>query len=462
MNKKIPISLAIAIAIVAMTITFSITMIVSMKRFDATVSSVKEKEAMYGKIAELDKSVRGSYYGDIDDHQLFDTLGAGYLAGIGDKYARYYTSAQYATYLNQLAGKLMGIGVEVVKDPTGYVRIIKVYADSPAAEIGIAEGSYLTSIDDKDVKALSLDAVRTALTGEEGTIVKVGLLAADLVTTSTQELSRRIYTVPSVSSQLVKNTGYIRITAFNQNTPSEFEQQLNSQLSAGITGLVLDVRGNASSDIDNMVRVLDLLCPRTASIGSMVYRSGDSVSLGHTTEDSSLDLPIVVVTNAGTSGASELFCVSLRDLAGARLVGVRTAGKGSVQAIVEQTDGSALEFTVARIVPANSESSFDGIGVAPDFEIALSAADESIAYMLTTATDPQLLRAFEMVDTLTGASTAAGQPAEDGQQPAEGENTEGGQPAQDAGADSTAEEAGSTAEESSSDSTEEENASTDE
>lgn len=407
MNKKIPISLAIAIAIVAMTITFSITMIVAMKMFDTTVSSVKEKESMYGKIAEIDKSVRDNYYGTIDDQQLFDTMGAGYLAGLGDRYAKYYTAAQYATYLNQAAGKLMGIGVDIVKDATGYARVITVYADSPASEAGIQSGSYLTALDGVELKSLSVDAIRTLLQGEEGTTVSVALASTDFTTQSTVDLVRRTYRVPSVSGEQVGNTGYIRITAFNENTPSEFDQQLQTLQNGGITGLVLDVRGNSSTDIQNMIRVLDVLCPR-AAIGSAVYKTGDSTSLGRTTDDSSVSLPIVLVANSGTAGASELFCVTLRDVNGARIVGVKTAGRGSIQTIVEQTDGSALEFTVARMVPANADSTFDGVGITPDFEVALSAAEEAAAYDLTTATDPQLLRAFDMVDIMTGVSTAMG------------------------------------------------------
>ncbi len=464
MNKKISVSLAIAIAIVAMTITFSITMIFSMQRFDSTVSSVKEKETMYNKIAELDKSVRTSYYGNIDDQQLYDTMSAGYLAGIGDQYAKYYTSAQYTTYLNQASGKLMGIGVDVVKDATGYAKVITVYADSPAAEVGIEKGSYLTSIDGMDVKTLSLDAVNAALQGAEGTIAKVGVLAADLVTTSTVDISRRTYSVPSVNGQVVNTTGYIRILTFNEKTPSEFDQLLQSHINTGITGLVLDVRGNASTDMENMVRVLDLLCPRGIAVGSAVFKTGDSYSLGRTISDNTVGVPVVLVTNGSTASAAELFCVTMRDVNGAKIVGVRTAGHGSVQTIIEQTDGSALQFTVARIVPANADSSFDGVGITPDFEIALTAAEEAIAYDLTPLSDPQVIRAFEMLDTLTGASTAVGQPETP---PAEGDDasTEGSDSGEngesaDGSADSTegdstadSTEADAAADESSSDST---------
>lgn len=407
MNKKIPISLALAIAIVAMTITFCITMIVSMKRFDSTVTAVTEKETMYDKIAEVDKSVRDNYYGTIDDKLLYDTLGAGYLAGLGDKYAKYYTAAQYNSYLKTAAGKVMGIGVDVVKDATGYARVLTVYSDSPAAEAGITVGSYITALDGVEVKALSNEAIRTLLQGEEGTVVKVSMLSADFTTESAQDLSRRAYRVPSVRSELLNTTGYIRIRSFNEYTPSEFDAELQMLLTGGITGLVLDLRGNASNDIENMVRVLDVLCP-AAEVGNAVYKNGDTVSLGVTTDESSIQVPVVLITNSSTASAAELFCVTLRDVVSARIVGVKTAGRGTVQTIIEQTDGSALEFTVAVMVPDNEAFAFDGIGVTPDFEIALSAAEEANSYELTVATDPQILRAFEMLDTMTGASTAAG------------------------------------------------------
>ena len=51
MNRKISVGMAVSIVILAMTVTFSITMLVAMRLFDSTVSSVKEKESMYNKIA---------------------------------------------------------------------------------------------------------------------------------------------------------------------------------------------------------------------------------------------------------------------------------------------------------------------------------------------------------------------------------------------------------------------------
>ena len=96
MNRKVSVGMMFTIVILAMTVTFSITMLLAMRLFDSTVSSVKEKESMYNKIAEVDRYVRTNDYYDIDETMLYDRLTAGYLLGTGDKYAKYYTSPCYS------------------------------------------------------------------------------------------------------------------------------------------------------------------------------------------------------------------------------------------------------------------------------------------------------------------------------------------------------------------------------
>ena len=100
MNRKISVGMTVTIVILAMTVTFSITMLMAMRLFDHTVTSVKEKESMYNKVAEVDRYVRANDYYDIDETVLYDRLTAGYLLGTGDKYARYYTASAYTDLLN--------------------------------------------------------------------------------------------------------------------------------------------------------------------------------------------------------------------------------------------------------------------------------------------------------------------------------------------------------------------------
>ena len=94
MSRKISVGLGLAITIIAMTVTFSITMVISMRIFDNTVSSVMKKQVLNNKIAEIDRYVRGTYYGEIEDAYLGDRTARGYGDGVGNSNSVYYTAAE--------------------------------------------------------------------------------------------------------------------------------------------------------------------------------------------------------------------------------------------------------------------------------------------------------------------------------------------------------------------------------
>lgn len=132
MSKKVSLGVAATVTLIAMAVTFSMTMTVSMNMFNNTVSSVKNKERMYNKLSEVDRYVRANEYFDINDDTLNDTIASGYMLGISDRYARYYSAKAYSERVGLANGRLMGIGVAVVKDPSsGYARIIRVYDNTP-------------------------------------------------------------------------------------------------------------------------------------------------------------------------------------------------------------------------------------------------------------------------------------------------------------------------------------------
>ena len=248
MNKKITVNLAVAIAILAMTVTFVVTMILSTQIFNSTVSSVRQKQVMYNNIAEIDKAVRANYYGEINDTTLYDMMGAGYMAGIGDANAVYYTAAQYTEYKGIQSGQVVGVGVDVVKDTTtGNARVVRVYTDSPAQQAGFEKNWMITRIGETDVRNLTLAQVNSLLRGEAGTTVTV--TATNLAgETQTAELQRRQYDMPSLEYTVPEGQtcGYVRIYTFNGNTEKELEAALEAMTGgeAPIDSLVLDVRDN--------------------------------------------------------------------------------------------------------------------------------------------------------------------------------------------------------------------------
>ena len=407
MNRKISVGMAVTIVILAMTVTFSITMLIAMRLFDSTVSSVKEKESMYNKVAEVDRYVRSNDYYPIDETVLYDRLTAGYLLGTGDKYARYYSAIAYTELMNQQSGKVMGIGVELGIDQTGYAKVTKVYEDSPAQEAGIVAGDYITAIDGTEVKSLSgVDAVQARLRGEAGTTVNVTWLNSEAAS-KTADLTHSGYTSTTVDYQMLDSVGYIKIRQFDGSTPSELDYAIRSLTASGAQSFVFDLRDNGGGVLDDAVSCIDLIAPE----GTVAYaedKNGNRTIIGSSDNESRVDLPIVCLVNGNTASAAELFAASLHTMNGARLVGTTTMGKGTIQSSPQRlSDGSAVSITVAKLLCGDG-TSFDGTGLSVDVERALSA-DEANSYLdYTPTTDPQVQRAVSAAQQLSGTTTVAG------------------------------------------------------
>ena len=407
MNRKISVGMAATIVILAMTVTFSITMLIAMRLFDSTVNSVKEKESMYNKVAEVDRYVRSNDYYTIDETTLYDRLTAGYLLGTGDKYARYYTANAYTELMNIQSGKVMGIGVELCMDQTGYAKVTKVYDGSPAQEAGIAVGDYITVIGDTDVKSLTgADAVQSRLQGEVGTTVSVTWLNSEAAS-RTADLTHSGYTSTTVDFQMLDTVGYIKIRQFDGTTPSELDYAIRSLTSDGAQSLVFDLRDNGGGVLDDAVSCIDLIAPE----GTVAYaedKNGNRTVIGSSDGETAIDLPMVCLVNGNTASAAELFAASLRNMCGARLAGTATMGKGTIQSSPQRlSDGSAVSITVAKLICGDG-SCFDGTGLSVDVERALSAEETANFFDYTPETDPQIQRAVSAAQQLSGATTLDG------------------------------------------------------
>ena len=389
MNRKISVGMAVSIVILAMTVTFSITMLVAMRLFDSTVSSVKEKESMYNKLAEVDRYVRSNDYYPIDETTLYDRLTAGYLLGTGDKYARYYSATAYTDLINTQNGTVIGIGVELAVDQSGYAKVTKVYDESPAKEAGIQKGDYITAVDGTDVKSLSsVDAIQARLRGESGTIVNVTWLDSE-TTEHNADLPHSGYSSTTVDFQLVQsNVG-------------------RSLCDNGAGSLVFDLRDNGGGLLDDAIQCIDLIAPE----GTLAYaedKNGTQTLLGSSTGESTIDLPIVCLVNGNTASAAELFASSLRTLNGARLVGTTTMGKGTIQSSPQRlSDGSAVVVTVAKLICGDG-SCFDGTGLTVDVERPLTADEQTAYYDYTVENDPPIQRAVSTAQQMSGTTTVSG------------------------------------------------------
>lgn len=418
MNKKISIGLAITLALIAMTVTFSITFVLSQQKFTTTVNAVREREKIYSKLSEIDKYVRENYYGEINNNKLYDMLGAGYMLGIEDPNATYYTAKQYAELLQIQDGKLLSIGVELVKDSSGYAMITKVYPASPAEELGMQTGNYITKVNGTEVKGITKDAVMALLRGEEGTTVNLTYLDSENVAKDVQ-VPRRRFDTSSVEFEMIPNTsyGYVKIISFGNTTPSDFDSAVRQLMNQGAKALVFDLRENAGGVLSSAIDCIDIVVPE-GPVAYAQYKDGTIKEMGWS-DESQLDLPMVVLVNKATASSAELFAASLQEFGKAKVVGVTTYGKGTIQQEPHRLkDGSAVSITVATLL-TGEKNSFDKIGVSPDVEVALKPDEEKVLFILPLEADPQVVKAVELLN-----NSGAGQSTTPEQQPTESQSTE--------------------------------------
>lgn len=403
MSKKVSLGVAATVTLIAMAVTFSMTMTVSMNMFNNTVSSVKNKERMYNKLSEVDRYVRANEYFDINDDTLNDTIASGYMLGISDRYARYYSAKAYSERVGLANGRLMGIGVAVVKDPSsGYARIIRVYDNTPATNVGLEVGGFITAIGDTSTRSMSDAAAMTsALLGEEGSTVNIKYLTP-LREEQSFEIIHANYTTPSISTvRLMDNgVGYLRIDSFTSGTAVEFRNAVNSLTNQGATSLIFDLRDNSGENLNAALVATDYCVP-SGLIAQSQDKDGNVADL-RMSDENEITLPMVCLVNGSTASGAELFANALRKMAGATIVGSTTAGKGVLLSDPQSlSDGSAVVITVGILLD-NEGKNWNGIGLTPDVDASLTNDEQSSYYDFTVDNDPQITKAINAISGANG------------------------------------------------------------
>lgn len=403
MSKKVSLGVAATVTLIAMAVTFSMTMTVSMNMFNNTVSSVKNKERMYNKLSEVDRYVRANEYFDINDDTLNDTIASGYMLGISDRYARYYSAKAYSERVGLANGRLMGIGVAVVKDPSsGYARIIRVYDNTPATNVGLEVGGFITAIGDTSTRSMSDTAAMTsALLGEEGGTVSIKYLTP-LREEQSFEITHANYTTPSISTvRLMDNgVGYLRIDSFTSGTAVEFRNAVNSLTNQGATSLIFDLRDNSGENLNAALVATDYCVP--SGLIAQSQDKGGNVADLRMSDENEITLPMVCLVNGSTASGAELFANALHKMAGATIVGSTTAGKGVLLSDPQSlSDGSAVVITVGILLD-NEGKNWNGTGLTPDVDASLTNDEQSSYYDFTVDSDPQITKAINAISGANG------------------------------------------------------------
>ena len=393
MNKKISLGLAISLILIRATASFAVTMTYSQRIYNRLIPSFSSRTAMYSAIAELDELIRREYYGEIDQNSLNAKLADGYIRGLGDSSSFYMTAPQYLEYSDRILGKLPGVGITVEPNPlTGFLTVTEVFPDSPAATEGLEKFDEIIKIGKDAVTKENSAAMAGKLSGKELSSVNLTYRRGG----NDKAISVLIgYEAKSVAYELVGDFGYVKITAFYENTLEQFDKAIAELLKQGAKSFIFDVRNTTEGTIEYAAEVIDRLVPSPTEgeqALAKAYDKNGKVIETYQSDANDMTQKMVVLINAKTAGAAELFACDLRDFGKANLIGGKTKGNGRLQKVFPLDDGSAVMLTVAVLSPYSGDI-YDGKGVKPDFEASLTAEQEKNPGMPRLEDDAQFQKA---------------------------------------------------------------------
>lgn len=402
MNKKVSLGVTISLIAIGCAITFVLTMTISLNMVNSKVIGLSEREEIFRKIKEVDTYVRANAIAEIDENDILDGLIYGYIAGLGDKYASYLPVESFYQVQQSDSGILLGIGVDIVSEESGYIKVSKVYDNSPAKTAGLKVDDVIIEVDGNDVKSIGTDDAISRIRGEDGTrvAIKIRRSGEDL----SFNLVRQKIDIPSIATKIIDNIAYIRVITFNAKTADEFILSINNMINVGVKGFVFDLRQNTGGSVEALRKMLERILP-PGVIATAEYRNGVVNTLIECVSDDTLDLPMVTLVDGRTASASELFACALRDAGKAKMVGTTTYGKAVMQYTHQLKDSSAITITTAKCYTAKTPF-YDGVGLKPDFIIESAAGEELNLELINPDTDIQLSKAMTVLQSYIDAGTS--------------------------------------------------------
>ena len=326
----------------------------------APKSDFDEFYKQYNKI--LDR-----YVEDVDKDKLIDAAIAGMYDYLGDEYSMYLDEEDTNDLSEQLQGEYTGVGIEITTlyddNNNPYVKINRVFKDSPAEDAGLKAGDIVTKID--GVEMVDSNQVANTIKNGEKESYEITFIRDGKVRTLT--LTRKRIYINSVTGEEVGNVGYIKIETFSLTAREQVEQVLDG-FGNNIKSVVIDLRDNTGGYLDSAYELANLFLPKGKVIYQLKDKNGNITS--YKADDGvyrKFD-KIVVIINESSASASEILALALRESGNAKIVGTKSYGKGTVQETDNLKSGSMIKFTTSYWLSPNGNS-INKTGIKPDIKV---------------------------------------------------------------------------------------------
>ena len=299
------------------------------------------------KFVDAYDAIVNNYYKEVDKDKLVESAINGMVSSIGDEYTSYSDKDVTDNFNETVNGKYMGIGALIMKSEKDLV-IYKIFEDSPSYRAGLKDGDIILKLDDKDTKDMSVNDIASIVKNDDNKEVKL------LVKRGEENLDitivKDMVELPVVSGKVInhndKKIGYISLSIFSSVASEQFNKELVKLEKEGISGLVIDVRGNSGGYLTTVTDIVSYFLKK----GDIIYKLevNDKVTVRKDKTKESRDYPVAVLIDKNSASASEILASSIKESYNGYVVGTNSYGKGTVQQTLVLSDGSMIKYTIEK------------------------------------------------------------------------------------------------------------------
>jgi carboxyl-terminal processing protease len=352
--------------------------------FAVTTNQAAEKRAETFRqlelFAEILARVESEYVVEIDEKAAIEASIEGMLTSL-DPHSTYLDPEEFRDVQSQISGEYGGLGLEVTAEE-GFVKVVAPMDGTPAARAGLKSGDFLTAIDGVSIAGLPLNDAVKQMRGEIGASITITVVR-EKVEPFDVTLTRESIRPEIVKFRAEGDIGYIRVATFNDRTAGALDDAIDNvrrQVKGSMKGLVLDLRDNPGGSLDASIEVSSRFLNGGEVVSTRGRRAEDVRRYNAARGERLPNVPVVVLINNGSASAAEIVAGALQDRSRAKVIGVTSFGKGSVQSVIPLgPQKGALRLTTSRYYTPSGRS-IQASGIEPDVEVAaVRLTDEEIA-----------------------------------------------------------------------------------
>ena len=354
------------------------------------------EENIYDKIdlfGEVLNKINKEYVEEINQSEAMDAAINGVLQSL-DPYSAYMSPESFENMQTETSGEFGGLGIEVSME-AGVVKVISPLDDSPAYEAGVKAGDYIVKINNIQVQGKTLNEAVEIMRGPVGSDIEITVRRKGVKKALVFNITRKIIKVRSVKSKIIDNNiGYIRLTAFNENSSNQIKKKINEfNKNENIEKFILDLRNNPGGLLSQAIKITDFFLSSGEIVSTKSRQENENRKWFAQAGDILNGETLVVLINNGSASASEIVAGALKDHKRAILVGENSYGKGSVQSIIPLRNKGAIRLTISKYYLPSGES-ISEVGVSPDIVIA----EDNDNFRIDTDSDNQLIYAIKLLN----------------------------------------------------------------